>query len=332
MSIISSGGYYTTYTGPEVDQAVSVALSLSNYQTLQTVSASTSDVMIGGLTLTTPGAVSAIVNAQGYTTSANVSAYTSGAISSALIPYPTSSAVSTMISSAVISGVIDSAAVSAIVDSAILTSQLTSSAGVASQITNTLTAGGYITSLGAATVAADQIAMSNLIDSASVSAMIVSASGTTPEMVSSMISSSLVDYPTSSGASAIADNTMQAALVNYPDSSTVSTIADSIAHTVVQASGGALVRVLDELSTSVTIPILSGGTSFIYTQPLTVLSITSVLSVPCADFIRFTAASGGVVDIPGSVAVINNSTAFTGGATYLLGFQDGVMTWGKVVS
>ena len=65
MSIISSGGYYTTYTGAEVDSAVGIALALTD--------------IISNSGYATSGAVLALVSGAGYTTSGAVTAMISSA-------------------------------------------------------------------------------------------------------------------------------------------------------------------------------------------------------------------------------------------------------------
>lgn len=334
MSVISSGGYYTEYTGAEVDSAVAIALSLTNYTMLQGFSSNAGITYINGSQLTTPAQALELVVSGGYVTSSGASTIASGIVSGALTSYPNSGAVASMIDSAVISGVIDSAAVSTIALDVISSNNLQSSTGVNQQISAYLSGGGYTTSANAADIANSCIANSNLVDSATIISWIGSGAGVDSSVVSAIVSSSLSNYVTESGASVVASGVaaevVSGAIVN-------SNLVDSgaalaIAQTVVQASGGMLVRVVDNSTTSALIAVLSGGTSYIYTQPLTALTVESVAAVPMADYIRFTLAAGASVSIPNSVLQLNSAITFEEGSTYLLGFQDGVMTWGRIVS
>lgn len=86
----------------------------------------------------------------------------------------------------------------------------------------------------------------------------------------------------------------------------------------------------DTVTTSAAISVLSGGTAYIYTQPLTSLSVASVANAPAEDYIRFTLASGGSVSIPASVAVLNSGLEFEGGKEYLVAFNGGMMVAAEV--
>ena len=88
---------------------------------------------------------------------------------------------------------------------------------------------------------------------------------------------------------------------------------------------------IDSASTSAVIPVLSGGMSYRYTQPLSVLSVGSVVSTPEESLIRFTAASGGVaVSLPEQLEVVNGGVQFEASGSYVLAFRDGMMVAGSV--
>lgn len=84
-----------------------------------------------------------------------------------------------------------------------------------------------------------------------------------------------------------------------------------------------IVAVSDTVNTSVAIPVLAGGTSYIYTQPLTSLSIASVADTTLEDRLKFTLASGGSVDIPGSCGICPSGFTFEGGKSYLVAVTGG---------
>jgi|GEM_PF-4523771 len=108
--------------------------------------------------------------------------------------------------------------------------------------------------------------------------------------------------------------------------------------TLTLSSGGAylngvplgMATVSDTVTTSAAIPVLSGGTSYVYAQPLTSLSVASVANAPAEDYIRFTLASGGSVSIPASVAALNSGLEFEGGKEYLVAFNGGMMVAAEV--
>jgi len=91
-----------------------------------------------------------------------------------------------------------------------------------------------------------------------------------------------------------------------------------------------IVTSTDTVTTSAAIPVLSGGVAYIYTQPLTSLSVANVANAPAEDYIRFTLASGGSVSIPASVAVLNSGLEFEGGKEYLIAFNGGMMVAAEV--
>ena len=83
---------------------------------------------------------------------------------------------------------------------------------------------------------------------------------------------------------------------------------------------------IDGETTSATIGVLSGGTSYIYTQPLTSLSVASVASSMQEAWLEFTVASGGSVSInaSGYKYLGGRPSAFEGGSSYAVGFR-----WGR---
>ena len=145
MAVISSGGYYTEYTGAEVDSAVSIALALSNYPTLAGLSSANGSVFLSGATLATVSQVSAVISSGGYATSAAVLTIASGITDSKLSNYPDSSQVSGMVSAAIGSvGAIDSTTASNIASNVISAKKLQSSAGVNQQISTYLRYSGAV--------------------------------------------------------------------------------------------------------------------------------------------------------------------------------------------
>lgn len=98
--------------------------------------------------------------------------------------------------------------------------------------------------------------------------------------------------------------------------------ASSIASTVVSgalSSGGylqALVSVTDSSTTSVAFPVLSGGTSYIYTQPLTSIGIASIGDGARAE-IDFMAGAGFDLSLPASAKRFGIS-AYDSGSHYLI--------------
>ena len=87
-----------------------------------------------------------------------------------------------------------------------------------------------------------------------------------------------------------------------------------------------LMTATDSEMTSASFDVLSGGTSYIYTQPLTSLSVASVASSMQEAWLEFTVASGGSVSINDSGFKWLNSrpSAFEGGSSYAVGFR-----WGR---
>ncbi len=74
---------------------------------------------------------------------------------------------------------------------------------------------------------------------------------------------------------------------------------------------------------SALIDVLSGGTSLVYTQPLTSLTVASVANTTAEDRLQFTLASGGSVTIPASCGVCPSGFTFEGGKSYLAAVMGG---------
>lgn len=84
-----------------------------------------------------------------------------------------------------------------------------------------------------------------------------------------------------------------------------------------------IVATTDTVNTSVTIPVLSGGTSYIFTQPLTSLSIESVANVTAEDRLKFTLASGGSISWPAGCDVIPEDFSQEDGKSYKMSVVEG---------
>ena len=88
----------------------------------------------------------------------------------------------------------------------------------------------------------------------------------------------------------------------------------------------------DSATTSASIEVLSGGTSYIYTQPLTSLSVASMESSMKETWLRFTVASGGSVSIndSGFVWFGGRPSAYEGGSSYSIGVWNGMIVCGEL--
>ena len=87
-----------------------------------------------------------------------------------------------------------------------------------------------------------------------------------------------------------------------------------------------LVPAIDSETTCASIGALAGGTAYIYTQPLTSLTVASVASSMQEAWLEFTVASGGSVSInaSGYKYLGGRPSAFEGGSSYAVGFR-----WGR---
>jgi hypothetical protein len=87
--------------------------------------------------------------------------------------------------------------------------------------------------------------------------------------------------------------------------------------------------VIDSTNTSVTLPVASGGTSYIFTQPLTSLAITNVISSVNEDRFQFTLAAGGQVTVPLSCGFAPPDFVFEAGKNYLMAILGGNIVAGE---
>ena len=83
-----------------------------------------------------------------------------------------------------------------------------------------------------------------------------------------------------------------------------------------------LVTSLDYEDTSASIAVLSGGTSYVYTQPLTSLGIASITS-DCRALFKFTAGSGFNLGLPNGTELVGVSS-YDSGARYVVAVGDGM--------
>ena len=88
-----------------------------------------------------------------------------------------------------------------------------------------------------------------------------------------------------------------------------------------------LVTATDSETTSASIDVLAGGTSYIFTQPLTSLSVASIASSMQESWLEFTVASGGSVSIndSGYRWLGGRPSAFEGGSSYAVGVMGGMI-------
>lgn len=86
-----------------------------------------------------------------------------------------------------------------------------------------------------------------------------------------------------------------------------------------------LVTSTDTTTTSAMISVLSGGTSYIYTQPLTSLDVASVTNTTLEDRLQFTLASNasGTPSFPASCGICPSGFTFEGGKSYLVAVMGG---------
>jgi len=425
MATISSGGYYTDYSGDQVDSAVGIALSISNYQTLDNISAGNGSFFYSGAQLPTVAQVNTLLSSGAYVTSGGASTIASAIVSTSLTSYPTSAGVTSMINSAITSvGAIDSAAVSAIVSSAITNSQLQSSAGVNQQISAFVSYGGYTTDVTASAIADSRIVFSNLIDTSTVSAMIIAAGSATSGAIISgkPFSTTVGDYSiafTSNGGLVVSGDGLSAVFLSgglitsaddgqnirnarmaLTSTGFVAQVADYVtgdstwsiavsggaiiasgagsetliisggAISVLTSDGGSatidntgvsledgiggsasvqagylvangilingstaqyhsatiateLVTLIDSTATSAVFAVLSCGTNYIYTQPLTAVSVTSIADDMLGAAMRFTLGSGGTIDLPAAYDVTPTDFIPEDGTTYRVAIYAG---------
>lgn len=79
----------------------------------------------------------------------------------------------------------------------------------------------------------------------------------------------------------------------------------------------------DDTSTEVTIPSLLANRRYVYTQPLTSLTIEEVTDSPLESEIKFTAGADPVVTLPATVGLVNQ-IQFVAGARYIICIKNNV--------
>jgi hypothetical protein len=90
-----------------------------------------------------------------------------------------------------------------------------------------------------------------------------------------------------------------------------------------------LIRAVDSsFNTSAQVRV-SGGTHYIYPNPLDQLMV-GVAEDSRESYIQFTLTSSGVLIVPSTLALLNSGIEFDGGKTYLLGFLNGMMAAGEL--
>lgn len=225
-------------------------------------------------------------------------------------------------------------------------------------ISGALASGGYVTSGGAAAIAGSAVsgaifsgsAFDTLIGSVRITAtsggVLVSAGG----MVTSIGSGAIIGSGASGEQLVMSDGVVylaasdddgnnQARITAAPGSATVN-VSDAtnemsidIEPTGLFVSGRPVLTELatriDSETTSAAIEVLSGGTSYIFTQPLTCLSITSVVRAEIEDQFQFTLASGGQVTVPASCGFAPPDFVFEGGKSYLMAILGGNVIAGE---
>jgi len=87
-----------------------------------------------------------------------------------------------------------------------------------------------------------------------------------------------------------------------------------------------LTVVTNTTDTAVTLPVLSGGTMYKYTQPVSEVSAGSVITNFVGDVVHFTAISGGVtVDLPANLTVLQWDNTSSGYSYDLMFYYDRVI-------
>ena len=86
----------------------------------------------------------------------------------------------------------------------------------------------------------------------------------------------------------------------------------------------------DAHTSEATIPVLSGGTFYIYETPLSGLTINSVVNSPDDSYVKFTLASGAVV-LPYNLTILNSAQQISAGSSYLFGFMANMLAVAEAV-
>lgn len=79
----------------------------------------------------------------------------------------------------------------------------------------------------------------------------------------------------------------------------------------------------DETSTTVTLDVMAANRRYVYTQPLTSLTVTAVEISTLESEIRFTAGTTITVELPSALGLIA-PPIFTSGSSYIISVKDNV--------
>ena len=97
-------------------------------------------------------------------------------------------------------------------------------------------------------------------------------------------------------------------------------VSTAIAYTDSRTS---MALIVDSTTTSIAIPVLSGGTLYTYSQPATAVSVGSVVSNSIGDIIHFSAAAAAItIDLPAGLTVLLYDTVSSGTAYDLMVCDD----------
>ena len=97
-------------------------------------------------------------------------------------------------------------------------------------------------------------------------------------------------------------------------------VAEANTYTDVRTS---MTRVSDGSATSITVPVLSGGVLYTYSQPVTTVSVGSVVSNSIGDIIHFSAAAAEItIDLPAGLTVLLYDPISSGSAYDLMVCDD----------
>ena len=139
----------------------------------------------------------------------------------------------------------------------------------------------------------------------------------TTELPETLATKSFVSSLLTASASAVLADVVSGALVDYPDSGAV---ANTVSGALLPYAKQAVVASSDAVSAGL---VLSGGTSYIFTSPMSALNISGAVVTSAVSggtltteaHIKFTLASGGSVTITPDVEILTVPD-FTGGKTY----------------
>lgn len=211
---------------------------------------------------------------------------------------------------------------------------ITTIPGLADQILAVVSSGGYVTSDGVTKAVDAAVTSGGFLTSGAAFTTTVGpytvalTSGGGLRVTGSNGESMVISGGTATLAGGDEANVTAASHVGIYASTEVAISADTVplsGHVTVNGAPAAtrLVTSTDTVTTSAAIPVLSGGTAYIYTQPLTSLTVASVANTTAEDRLRFTLASGGSVTIPASCGVCPSGFTFEGGKSYLVAVMGG---------